>query len=268
MNEPTRRALRELNRRFYRRRAQDFSASRRYPWNGWERVLQRLGDVEPFRVLDLGCGNARFATYLGQAVTRRVDYVGLDDCAELLEEARQRWNRQALPDTLSAELGQADVLEPEWPSWLDGYRFDLIVLFGVLHHVPSRRSRLGLLRRGLDHLKSGGLLACSIWRFDHQRSFPRKIVPWEHHNATARRPIDTSQLEPGDHLLTWAGDSGTPRYCHLMSGGEIAAMTKSLPLIEQFCADGPDGDHNLYLIFSRDRDPVLEFTGPGAQTVP
>ena len=60
-------ALNEINRRFYRTSAEAFSASRDYPWLGWERIVGGFPEP-PHSVLDVGCGNGRFGVYLAASL--------------------------------------------------------------------------------------------------------------------------------------------------------------------------------------------------------
>ncbi len=51
--------------KLYDELATDFSNSRAYPWNGWAKVKEYIEESQkkPFSVLDLGCGNGRFAEF-------------------------------------------------------------------------------------------------------------------------------------------------------------------------------------------------------------
>jgi SAM-dependent methyltransferase len=162
-------ALRAVNRRFYRERASEFSRSRERPWRGWEEILARAGELLPAhpRVLDVGCGNGRFARFLEERLGKAFDYCGVDESPLGLAEARRR-----LADRDNRAFVEADFLEGPLPKG----EFDLLVLFGVLHHVPGRENRIGLLKRLSTLLAPGGLLAFSLWRFAHHPRF-QKIIP-------------------------------------------------------------------------------------------
>ncbi len=243
MDEATRRALRDLNRRFYDRFAADFSRRRERPWPGWERVVGRLPPPGPQRVLDAGCGNGRFGSFLaGGRRPGSVRYLGLDGCARLLRIAADR-----LAD-LTPDLRRVDLLDAELETVAGDERFDLVVLFGVLHHLPGHDVRRNLLCRLAAFLAPGGVLAASVWRLDRDPRFDRLRVPWESFRGEAPA---VSQLEPGDVLLSFDGDVEHPRYCHFPADAEIDAWIEALepPLIDRFEADGPSGRENLYLLF-------------------
>ncbi len=266
MNSQTVSALAEINRRFYRRFAAEFSASRQRPWPGWDRLLARLkrplesrgGDTphhgppgragEPLTVLDVGCGNGRFATFLSERWPQEVRYLGIDSCGPLLDLAAERLQNCGL----DLRLLQVDLLGGGLGRTLESERFDLIVVFGVLHHLPGFATRRSLWRRLARRLRPQGILAASVWQLHRRRDFPRRALPWSRHLEGPGAPsIDLDQLEEGDTLLTWSGDETTPRYCHFPGAPEIAAWTSDLALIlaDRYQADGPGGGENLYLVF-------------------
>lgn len=250
MSPRTVQALGALNHRFYASHAASFSRRRERPWPGWKRVLA-VGDPgpeQPLAVLDAGCGNGRFATFLLAQRPGPVDYLGLDDSSELLAEARRQ-----LPTKRFLEL---DVLRDDLERVLGGRRFDLVALFGVLHHVPGFERRRALLERLGERLEPGGVLAATCWRFADAARLARKIVPWESYHPPAGERLDLGELEPGDLLLDWEGDGSCPRYCHLATDEEIEALVAAVPLRcrERFAADGdPAGVYNDYLLFETNR---------------
>ena len=252
MGPDTRSALAAINRRFYDRFAADFDASRQHPWPGWQRVTDRLHtDARTPTVLDVGCGNGRLGTFLAGRSAGGCRYFGLDGCEALLRAAANR-----LDGRIDApELRRVDVLADDLDQALGEHRFDFIALFGVLHHVPGTNARRALLQRLGRRLAPGGILAASIWRLDRTPSFARRQVPWEAFNRTRRRrsqpPIDLEELEPGDTLLSWGGDSQHPRYCHFPDALETESLATAaeLPLADRFEADGPTDRDNLYLVW-------------------
>ncbi len=250
MREETRDALIEINRRFYAVHAQGFDASRRRAWQGWEELWQLFGDApvdRPLRVLDAGCGNGRFAHFL-QERAGKIDYLGLDIAPALLESARGSLGEEVH----RIRLREHDLLREPLP--LDA-SYDWIGLYGVLHHLPGFTQRCKFVCDLARGLAPGGMLSMSFWCFDRLPNWRRKTLPWEEYLQTAESPVDLKDLEPGDHLLTWSGETRSPRYCHAPDDAEVerfAAAIVELPGIictERFFADGPSGVSNLYLIF-------------------
>ena len=265
-------ALSAVNRRFYERHAESFSATRESPWTGWERVIEVAS--EPSRepasdetsdsgaaapiateVLDAGCGNARFGLYLARRWHRPIQYLGVDGCEALLQAAALRLEEAGIQGGF--ELRQLDLLDRPSLRALADQRFPLIVAFGVLHHVPGARARRHLIRRLSTLLTPGGILAVSLWRLDQTPRLARLLVPWQDYNRSRVRqglmPLDLEALEPGDRLLSWGGDPEHPRYCHFPDDAEIDALAAAPAAhpIDRFEADGPSGKDNLYLLWRR-----------------
>jgi tRNA (uracil-5-)-methyltransferase TRM9 len=250
MDEKTVRALNAINRTFYRANAADFDQSRSAPWPGWEQLLPHLDRLRErsapasLRALDVGCGNARFGAFLAEnRPAARVDYWGIDASAELIARAEKR----ALPFERT-EFLKADFIEetdalPEGP-------FSLIALFGVLHHVPGHARREDLLRQLGERLESGGILALTTWQFEAFERFQGRLVPWREYNQGADTPIDTAQLERGDHLLPWGTEGIAHRYCHFTSEEDTRKLLEGLgfEVIDHFAADGREGNLNHYFI--------------------
>src|SRR5689334_5265428 len=125
MDESTVQRLNDINKNFHRVTANDFDLLRRGAWPGWKRLLPYL--KSPLSVLDVGCGNGRFGLFLAKNVDPHLHYHGTDNNAPLLERARL-----TLQD-INAHLELRDLVD-DLP---DFGQFDLVALFGVLHHVPG-----------------------------------------------------------------------------------------------------------------------------------
>ncbi len=243
MNWDTQVVLNGINRQFYRERASEFSATRERPWRGWEELEERCFARLPVAptVLDVGCGNGRFARFLGARAER---YVGLDQSPLALAEARRRVGESETRRFLEHDFVMAqNPLSPE----IEDKAFDLIVLFGVMHHVPGRERRQALLAALRERLAPKGLVAFAIWKFDEVERFRRKLVAWPDFLEATGLSLDTTELEPGDHIMTWGGEPPTYRYCHAMNEEELSSLVETLPLETVFVFDGDDG-LNRYVV--------------------
>lgn len=220
IDEETTARLRALDRRFYEDGADDFAEQRQHPWPGWARIL---ADGAPGRVLDVGCGHGRFKAALGG---RETSYLGIDQSPRLLERAR------ALHGDHFQRL---DVLQDPLPQG----PFDLVVAFGLLHHVPDAERRERLL---------GALLAVGVkvvvtfWRFWGRPRLMDKVRDW------SLVGIDPSHLEPHDHLLSFQQHL---RYAHHFEDQEVDGLIQRLgvEVSVDFTADGHEGDLNRYVVF-------------------
>jgi SAM-dependent methyltransferase len=184
----------------------------------------------PLSVLDVGCGNGRFGVFLSQHLGKELRYHGMDNNHTLLERARQSL------ENVDAQLEQRDIVEqpPETGT------FDLVVLFGVMHHLPGAERRLMLMKALADRLAPDGLLVFTCWRFYEYPRFRERIVPMP----------DNLHPEPGDYLLDWRRGSKALRYCHYVDDEDLNRLIEASGLrpILQYRADGHSDDMNLYTI--------------------
>lgn len=255
MRDDTIAALERLNRTFYATNARAFSRTREAPWPGWARVFEHVAAVHAksagTSVLDVGSGNGRLLRALAHTPSITdlgpITYVGVDASEALLDDARARLALLATSGVASLSLVAADVLEP---GALDALpRAGFVAAMGLLHHVPSRARRLALVDALATQVAARGVLAVSLWRFGGDERFAAKVVPW-----SACPDVDTSDLEPGDVLLSFEGRDA--RYCHAIDDAEVAAIvaharSRGLGLAADFVADGKTGALNRHLVFVR-----------------
>ncbi len=274
MHPQTRLQLLALSKAFYLAHADAFDASRGHqPWPGWQRLSELLPAPaatidtapSPQRVLDIGCGNARFLRFLVEAGVP-ADYTGIDANAGLLDSARTRL--RDLPSQ-NWRLTKQDFLASESPGDdLPDGPFDLIVIMGVLHHVPGSDWRRSLLEAATRRLAKGGILALASWQFAGRPRFARLQVAWSDLGPVLGAPIEESELEAGDALLRFGDDpTQPPRYCHQVSDAEFNSWPELLGLdsLAEYRSDGAQADLNRYWVLRRsnprsDRD--RERSGP------
>jgi len=202
-------------------------------------------------VLDIGCGNARLARFLDEAGLS-IEYTGLDASDDLLTADAERLPKALLE---RCHLVHHDFVRTASPgSGLPPGPFDLTALMGVLHHVPGRDWRLALLGAARDRLRRGGILALAAWQFADRPRFAARQVEWSGIGTVLERPVDRAALEAGDRLLRFGNDpSAPPRYCHQVADREFEGWPQALGLeaLEDFRADGSEGDLNRYWILRR-----------------
>ena len=242
MNEATARALAKINTDFYRDHAAEFSATRRAPWPGWDRLapaLRGTPGTDAVRVLDVGCGHGRFAGWTAATLAPRAHALTGDDASEpLLEQAR----RTGPP---GARWQTGDVIAA--PDALPSGPFDLVALLAVIHGVPGRERRRTLLDACAARVAPGGRLVVTTWL----RGESERAVDWNSYSSRADMPIDCAQLEPGDRLIPWGPGDRVVRYFHFFDDSELASWTTGLPLAleSRYRADGHTGDQNEYFVF-------------------
>ena len=150
ISKQTARQLSRITSEFYTQQAQSFSATRQMPWQGWQHCLDVMScftTVEKPRVLDMGCGNLRFARFLtDQAGVQPASYFAVDNCEALVQSGMMDTQITFIKMDLVNSL-----LDTTLETQLKVPTCDLVVAFGFLHHVPGFQNRIRLLRTLLDY---------------------------------------------------------------------------------------------------------------------
>lgn len=240
--------LEELNRVFYRTVAKPFHASRHQAWQGWRQVLKSIAaqlDVNGnLTMLDLGCGNGRWGIFFHtETHSQRTTYVGVDENQTLLQYAKLALLSRAKVLQLHHQDLHSFLLDQE--KLLPPSLYDLIVLFGVWHHLPGAVTRAARLTQLAARLQPGGMLVISCWRFLRSPQLTTRMLD------PNTLDLDETQLEVGDYLLDWRAGTTAVRYCHDTSREELVAQAAAaeLKLIHNFTADGKTENLNDYYLF-------------------
>jgi tRNA (uracil-5-)-methyltransferase TRM9 len=245
VNDASARALNALNQIFYTDSAALFDETRRAAWPGWLEILpllqSRVGPRRAVaRVLDVGCGNARFARFLESELGAPFLYCGIDASAPLLASAAR-----SITELAGARLLRADLVLESAANLLPEETFDCVAAFGLLHHIPGESRRRALLEALAARVARGGFLAVAFWDFGHEPRLAAKDM------SAAVPPEVAGALEPGDHLLRWGPEgSGRVRYCHHADDAEIDRLLDEIGLEPglAFDADGRSGRSNRYRV--------------------
>lgn len=245
MSPATQQQLLALNRDFYATVAEPFDATRGGLPVGWQELRAWLPSVpadRPLRVLDVGCGNGRWARALaawGVACT----YTGVDGDAKLLALAAENTDELA---TVACVFRQADFTTPGWSEGLGlaAASFDLVVCLAALHHAPGYRLRLQVVQALATLLAPQGVLIFSHWQFLQSERFVRKQIAWQTIGLTS------ADVESGDALLPWQQGGYAVRYVHHIDEAEMATLAQAagLRVRTTFYADGKEGNLNLYVV--------------------
>ncbi len=252
MDEQTVQRLNRLNERFYRVVAQDFDESRSNPWVGFAEVVKNAPSTRPLRVLDLGCGNARFASYLSENLEGEFEYTGIDSCPELIYAAETRLCGILTDNFRDFTLIQKDLLKLDELDGLANY--DLICLFGVIHHIPGAETRRQLLRFCEQHLADeSSLIALAAWQAGDSDRLQKRRLPLPFDPEDGQQPFEEGDFEAGDALLDWKRGAYAVRYVHHTSEEEVGEWESSLGLKRRlsYFADGKSQSLNRYYLLSR-----------------
>jgi 2-polyprenyl-3-methyl-5-hydroxy-6-metoxy-1,4-benzoquinol methylase len=242
MDSATAARLIEINREFYSRFGDAFSATRHRIQPGVRRVLEALNGDES--ILDLGCGNGELARKLAKRGHRGL-YLGVDFSLPLLHEA------EAQSDGFSTRFIRADL--SQLSAFSDQLSVEggwsVITAFAVLHHIPSMELRLNILRVVHLLLKTDGIFVHSNWQFLNSEKLKARIQPW---GAAA---ISASDVEAADYLLDWRSGGKGLRYVHHFAESELDELAKasSFRIMDTFHSDGERGNLGLYQVWKRVR---------------
>jgi tRNA (uracil-5-)-methyltransferase TRM9 len=238
--------LAELNRTFYASFAGDFARTRRNWPPGFDLILSYLPPGA--NVMDLGCGNGRFLAFLS-AHGWQGSYLGVDNDTHLLSLARDAGQRSP---GIEASFLQADLIDPAWSASLAGSSPDCIVCLALLHHIPCRHNRRRFMAGCASLIPPGGLLILSTWQFLSSDRLRAKILPWQ------TIGLDSSEVEPGDFLLSWGEGAAGCRYCAFIDPDELHALAIGAELDPVLSAysDGRERNLNLYGVFVKRVSPT------------
>ncbi len=235
MNPSTITRLLELNRQFYQTFALPFSATRQRLQPGVIRILEQISPTHD--LLDLGCGNGELARELARC-GHRGSYTGLDFSPALLDEA-------LLGQPANFRYILADLSSADWDAQLAGTRYDAVLAFAVLHHLPGLEMRLQLLSRVSRLLTPAGRFIHSEWQFLNSPRLAARVQPWEAIGLSA------GDVDPGDYLLDWRQGGSGLRYVHHYSEPELAelAVLCGFEVVESFLSDGENARLGLYQVW-------------------
>lgn len=253
--------LNQLNQQFYAQVSDSFSKTRSTAWQGWNQLLPFLKKKptdSALHILDLGCGNGRFVEFLSVHLKDAFAYMGMDSSAALLDIARM--------NHLSHKFVQFDVVQKYLETGKiilpTTKKFDLIVLFGLSHHLPSLELRRQLLLDLQNYLNPDGHIVVSNWQFANElKRFEGHILSlktlWHKEGIYLWRKIQLAGallcLEKDDFILDWrAGQQadGALRYCHYIDEAEMKKLVDEvgLEIVHSFFADGKSRQLNQYFV--------------------
>jgi tRNA (uracil-5-)-methyltransferase TRM9 len=242
-----------INREFYQTFASSFSETRQRIQHG---ILMLLNDLpKNGNWLDLGCGNGALALEWDRQRHQGGCYLGLDFSPEILDCARKTVATMRMSPNLKINFVQSDLTETTWITKLPEIKWDGIMAFAVLHHIPGNRLRTQLIRQVYDLLEENGKFIFSVWQFQNSPKLMERRIGWE------QVGLANSDVEVGDTLLDWRANAKDTksvvglRYVHLFTKEELATLASATRFqpIDEFDSDGFNGKLGHYEIWQKKR---------------
>ncbi len=245
--------LNRLNQQFYKQVAGSFSESRSYYWQGWNKLVPYIQELanhhkNKVTVLDIGCGNGRFGSFLAEQLPEtRIKYIGVDNSKELLEIAEQ----QHKTSNIESEFEKIDIIDlllnEKLGPTLEKFSPNFITSLGVLHHIPSYKLRQSFISTLGETLTKPGYISFTTWNFLDTKRFHKKIIEPE------QVKIDPDKLEKHDVILDWKRGETAYRYCHYTDRVELRKLinNSNLESVSRFKADGKSGKLNTYTVLKK-----------------
>lgn len=149
----------EVGTHFSRTRQKTYGNGESSNWPVTDVYLRKLKKGQS--VLDIGCGNGKLISGLGEGVT----YTGTDFSKTLLAEAKQLYPGR--------DFRFGNVASPE--HWQDLGEYEAIFCVAVLHHIPEHEQQVFVLREAKKHLKNDGFLYLSVWNLWQEKFFQNHL---------------------------------------------------------------------------------------------
>jgi tRNA (uracil-5-)-methyltransferase TRM9 len=238
MNSSTAESLLAINRNFYSRFGEQFSATRQRLQPGVRKFLDSIRD--DISVLYLGCGNGQFLRELSRR-GHKAPLLGVDFSLPLLQDACET----STPEVVFREvdLTKLSVVSDQL-SVAGGW--DVITMFATLHHIPSHEIRLEILRAVHKLLKDNGKFILSNWQFLNSAKLRSRIQTWD------KVGINASDLDEGDYLLDWRSGGEGLRYAHHFTEEELLGLAEQaeMRMNDSFLSDGDGRNLGLYQVWN------------------
>jgi len=199
MNQFQAQKIIELNQQTYDLIANNFSATRDRPWPEMQTLIKKY--VKNYQnILDLGCGNGRLLELIKNY---KINYLAIDSSKKLINQALKHLDNKTIKH-LKAEFKYLNILNL---SQLQPQKFNIIFMFAVFNHIPSKKIRLLILQHIKKLLKPNGLLIMTnwnLWNIKYKKNiWNYKLL--KHSNIKSIRHIDINSLGLGfkDIITIW-----------------------------------------------------------------
>ncbi len=259
MNKQAILQLNKVNKLFYQQIGSDFDDTRKQPWHGWDHIIphiqKKIIEKKQVHILDIGCGNGRFLKFIvSKWKNSNIFYHGIDNNQFLLNKAKNVVptviNTSSKKPSIKTQFTHQDIVTSllhSKKSFLEEKSYDVIVAFGVFHHIPGFRTRHQLMKYLADSAKETAIICVSFWQFNKSKRLLKKQA------SPILVNIKAEDLEKNDYILDWNRATFGYRYCHLSDKDEIKKIIKNTQttILFEFDDDGKTKNLNHYLVLEK-----------------
>jgi SAM-dependent methyltransferase len=232
----------ELNTKFYQEVFEVWNNDPNYFWAGFWYLYPYLDQLfkninEP-RILDIGCANGRFFNFLEFCFPeKKFVKVGIDFVD--------------FPMVNDFEFVNLDISKPAFVDW-KAEKFDLILMFGVYHHIYGKATRQRITSKVNELLNDRGLFVFTRWNFLMLERLRKHILGPEvlkEYGVT----FYLDQYEFGDYYLKWDKNKNSARFANIMDVYEIETMLTNshLQCFASYYADDKLENRNSYFVVQK-----------------
>lgn len=181
--------------------ADEFSATRSFSWTEWT-FFQRYFKTG-HRILDLGCGNGRFFSFLESF---KVEYRGVDISEKLIQKAKAQFPHGKFVTGSMLDL-----------PFKNGF-FEVVCSIASLHHMPSKKYQMQAIREAQRVLKNKGIFILMVWNM-----FQPKFVK-SFKKARIRSLLSFDFFSSKDLFIPWGVDKKVKRYYYAFEPEELKSL--------------------------------------------
>lgn len=142
---------------FYNAQAESFSQTRKRHWPEFEHIISviKKNKKKNISILELWCGDWRFARYLDEKLDKDMYYVWVDLSENLIKIATN--------ETADAEFVVSEMWD--YLNDIEQESLDFVVMVASFQHINTSKKRLEILKKIYKWLKYGWKVIMTNWSF-------------------------------------------------------------------------------------------------------